>query len=168
MRECFFCGRRDHKPSECTELTVETRRETLKRTGRCFVCLGSRHLARNCRAHGIKCENCGQKHYKSVCTNHIRVKANENETNKTPVDTIVSAFPSNYEGNTVLLQTATIWTDEPQQSQLAKCLLDGGSQRSFIREDISRALKLPVVGSEIIKLHVFGSVTHKRITAKKV
>lgn len=68
----------------------------------------------------------------------------------------------------MLLQTATIWIDAPQQSQLAKCLLDGGSQRSFIREDISRALKLPVVGSEVIKLHVFGSVTHQRVTAKKV
>ena len=58
--------------------------------------------------------------------------------------------------------------DAPGQSQIAKCLLDGGSQRSFIREDISQALNLPVVGTEIIKLHVFGSVNAKRMIARKV
>lgn len=52
--------------------------------------------------------------------------------------------------------------------QIAKCLSDGESQRSFIREDISKALNLSVVGTEIIKLHVFGSINAKRITARKV
>lgn len=166
--ECVFCGQNDHKSSECAEFTVEIRREKLKRAGRCFVCLAPRHLARNCRAQGIKCENCGQRHYKSVCTNHSKLTKNQSDTYQPNMDTVVSAFPSNFEGNTVLLQTATVWIDAPQQSQLAKCLLDGGSQRSFIREDISRSLNLPVVGSEIIRLHVFGSVAHKRVTARKV
>lgn len=166
--ECLFCGRTDHKSSECTEFTVDIRREKLKRFGRCFICLGPRHVARNCRAQGIECEVCGKRHYKTVC-NHQSKRAKYDKINGSPpTDTVVSVFPGNSEGNTVLLQTATIWIDAPKQSQLAKCLLDGGSQRSFIREDISRALNLPVVGTEIIKLHTFGSVTHKRVTARKV
>lgn len=40
----------------------------------------------------------------------------------------------------------------------------GGSQRSFIREVISKALNLPVVGEEILNLHTFVSATQKRIT----
>lgn len=90
---------------------------------------------------------------------------------KTEVDTAqaqCSVSPSDCNGRAVLLQTATIWVDTPRQSQIARCLLDGGSQRSFIREDISQALNLPVVGTEIIKLHVFGSVNAKRMTVKKV
>jgi len=47
---CLFCGRGDHKSSECTEFTVDIRRDKLKRFGRCFVCLGPRHIARNCKA----------------------------------------------------------------------------------------------------------------------
>lgn len=93
---------------------------------------------------------------------------NDNVNGPTPADTEVSVSPNNSEGNTVLLQTATVWIDASKQSQLAKCLLDGGSQRSFIREDISRALGLPIVGTEVLKLHTFGSVTHKRVMARKV
>ncbi len=43
-----------------------------------------------------------------------------------------------------------------------------GSQRSFICEDISEALNPPVVGTERIKLHTFGPLTHKRVTSGKV
>lgn len=60
---CLFCEKADHKSHECRESSVDVRREKLKRLGRCFVCLGPRHIARNCRAHGIECESCGKRHY---------------------------------------------------------------------------------------------------------
>lgn len=106
--------------------------EKLKRLGRCFICLGPRDTARNCRVQGIGCEACGKRHYQTVstCQNKQEVKVNE----PSPTDTVVSVFPSNSEGNTILLQTASVWIDAPRQSQLAKCLLDGGSQRCFICE----------------------------------
>jgi len=81
--------------------------------------------------------------------------AQVNVDEPTPTETVVSVSPSNSEGNTLLLQTATVWIDAPNQSQIAKCLLDGGSQRSFIREDISRALGLPIVGTEVIVTYIW-------------
>lgn len=53
-------------------------------------------------------------------------------------------------------------------SQVAICLLDGGTSRSFIQEDISRALNFPVIGKETLNIFVFGSKTPQRVTCKKV
>ena len=112
---------------------------------------------------------CGRRHHKAICNQHST--QTRETTIKTEVDTAqthCSVSPGDCTGKAVLLQTAAIWIDTPRQSQIAKCLLDGGSQQSFIREDISKALNLTVVGTEIIKLHVFGSVNAKRMTAIKV
>lgn len=148
---------------------MDIRREKLKRLGRCFVCLGPRHIARNCRAYDIECAQCGKRHYKTIC-NQQSTQTRE-VTIKPEVDTAqaqCSVSPGDCNDRAVLLQTATVWVDTTRQSQITRCLLDGGSQRSFIREDISKALNLPVVGTEIIKLHVFGSENAKRMTVKKV
>lgn len=40
--------------------------------------------------------------------------------------------------------------------------------RSFIKEDISRALKLPVIGEETINLHTFGSDKSRQAKYKEV
>ena len=46
--------------------------------------------------------------------------------------------PSESKRETVLLQTAIFWIETPIKRQLTRCLLDGGSQRRFVCEDISR------------------------------
>lgn len=82
-------------------------------------------------------------------------------------DAVVFISPGNSEGSTVLLQTATVFIQVPKQSQVARCFLDGGSQHSCIK-DISRTLNLPVVGQEVLNVHMFGSVTPKKIICRKV
>lgn len=67
--------------------------------------------------------------------------------------------------DTVLLQTVKTWTVGPRERKVTRCLLDGGSQRSFIHRSVVRALGLPVIRQETLNLHVFGStspVTEKR------
>lgn len=39
--------------------------------------------------------------------------------------------------------------------KIVRCLLDGGSQRSFIHESVVKALRLPVVRQETLHLHTF-------------
>ena len=58
--------------------------------------------------------------------------------------------------NTVLLQTVKAWTEGPGGRKIVRCLLDGGSQRSFIHEVVVKALRLPVVKQETLHLHTFG------------
>ncbi|KAI3375601.1 hypothetical protein L3Q82_003921 [Scortum barcoo] len=47
----------------------------------------------------------------------------------------------------------------PAGRKIVRCLLDGGSQRSFIHEDVAKALGLPVIRQETLNLHTFGSTT---------
>lgn len=59
--------------------------------------------------------------------------------------------------NTVLLQTAKAWVIGPVGRKIVRCLLDGGSQRSFVHENVVKALKLPIIKQGIFNLHTFGS-----------
>ncbi|GAA6090917.1 protein turtle homolog B-like [Tachysurus ichikawai] len=82
-------------------------------------------------------------------------------------DTVVSSVSSTE--NTVLLQTAKAWTEGPGGRKIVQCLIDGGSQRSFVHERLVRSLQLPVLRQETLNLHTFGSpnsVMTKRNTVK--
>ncbi|KAL0146798.1 hypothetical protein M9458_057737 [Cirrhinus mrigala] len=91
-------------------------------------------------------------------------------------DNVVSSFASHSvkikpakQNNTVLLQTVRACAEGPAGCRSIRCLLDGGSQRRFISENIVRDLKLPVIKQETVTLHTFGSaapVTAKRNTVK--
>lgn len=70
---------------------------------------------------------------------------------------MITASPCKSDKSAVLLQTATMWVETPTDRVLTKCLMDGGSMRGFIKEDISCAVKLSVIGEETINLYTFGS-----------
>ena len=55
--QCCFC-RQGHSSQDCrTVVGVESRREALQKTGRCYICLGRGHVSRTCRSR-IKCLSC--------------------------------------------------------------------------------------------------------------
>ena len=161
---CFFCEKNNHQSKHCHEMSVPEKKEKLKNQGRCFVCFGTRHVAKDCRTRGISCEKCNRRHHQAVCSYDGREFRKENE----PADAVMSMSPSESKRESVLLQTATVWIETPVTRQLTRCLLDGGSQRSFVRKDISSALNLPKVGEETLKLHTFGSSVPQNITCNKV
>ena len=136
---CFFCEKYDHMSKHCNEMSVSEKREKLKKQGRCFVCFGTRHVAKDCRTKGISCENCNRRHHKALCSYDGNESTNQIRTS----DAVISVSPSESKQETVLLQTATVWIETPVKRQLTSCLLDGGSQRSFVCQDISRALNFP-------------------------
>ncbi|KAH7978457.1 hypothetical protein HPB49_005544 [Dermacentor silvarum] len=57
----------------------------------------------------------------------------------------------------VLLQTARAYAEGQHKSALVRMLLDGGSQRTFIRQEVSRRLNLRVTGEEKLAIYAFGS-----------
>ncbi|XP_072140825.1 uncharacterized protein [Dermacentor andersoni] len=57
----------------------------------------------------------------------------------------------------VLLQTARAYAEGQHNSALVRMLLDGGSQRTFVRQDVSRRLNLRVIGGEKLTIYAFGS-----------
>ena len=62
---CCYCSR-SHKPVDCeTVMQAAARKQVLKRTGRCFVCLKRGHRSRECRSAG-KCRVCSGRHHSST------------------------------------------------------------------------------------------------------
>lgn len=128
--KCVFCESSDHKTDDCTELTADERRQKLKNQGRCFVCLRTKHIARYCKVQGVWCEKCGKRHHTTICFQERQSKQLPMQQVK---DAVITTAPSIMDKGTVLLQTATVLLETPVQSKIVRCLLDGGSQRSFIR-----------------------------------
>ncbi|XP_075550117.1 uncharacterized protein LOC142583513 [Dermacentor variabilis] len=53
--------------------------------------------------------------------------------------------------------TARAYAEGQHNSALVRMLLDGGSQRTFVRQDVSRRLNLRVIGGEKLAIYAFGS-----------
>ena len=76
--------RRGHPSSKCKVITdVKARKAILRNKAKCFVCLKSSHIARQCKS-GMKCFKCGNRHHISICetTGNFR-NSNFNENQRT-------------------------------------------------------------------------------------
>lgn len=160
---CIFCDSTSHKSELCTDNTLNLRKEKLKKMGRCFICLGQRHMAKFCKTKGVTCSACGRRHHPTMCDKG-ETSETQNSAPETTEAVISSVAPhtvktSTAKQNTVLLQTVTALAEGTKGKKRVRCLMDGGSQRSFILEKQARALGLPVVRKETLKLHTFGSNT---------
>ena len=64
--KCVYCSQK-HASWKCMVVTdVNKRKSILIRSGRCFVCLLKKHVARNCTVK-YKCKNCSGRHNISLC-----------------------------------------------------------------------------------------------------
>ena len=76
---CAFCGK-NNLSSECrTVADVEKRNEILRKNGRCYKCIGTGHLARNCEGKR-KCRSCSGNHHQAICDRRD-LQNNENAEN---------------------------------------------------------------------------------------
>jgi len=155
----LFCDSVKHKSENCPDHQVAASREKLKQLGRCFVCLGPKHIARFCRSKGMSCATCGGRHHAAIC------EKNEESPPafSANMDTVISSvIPQAVKGkpdveNTVLLQTAKAWVIGPTSRKMVRCLLDEGSQWNFVHENVVKTLQLPVTRQGTFTLHTFGS-----------
>ena len=62
---CTFCNG-PHPSNRCAVVTdPETKKNILRQKGRCFGCLRSGHISKDCSA---RCYRCGGKHHLSLCS----------------------------------------------------------------------------------------------------
>ncbi|GFS78532.1 uncharacterized protein NPIL_702611 [Nephila pilipes] len=155
---CPFCETSGHWPQQCNSVTdIDARIQKLKATNRCFLCTNRGHVQKNCfRKEKYRCSKCRKKHHVSICKTPTNEQSATTSTNK--IDT------STY--NFVHLQTARVFITGPNGiTKLTCCLLDGGSQSSFISSDLVDTLNLPVISTGPLDLQAFESPTsfsHKR------
>eukprot|EP00794_Sanderia_malayensis_P006304 gene6304-biopygen5218 len=153
--QCFFC-KNAHYASNCTVVQdVTKRKELLKNTRRCFLCMKIGHMAKRCQS-TIKCRDCGRRHNTAICEGekHEEVKAKEEESTSTMAS-------KGREG--VLLQTAQaiVYGNDKTKKTKINILFDGGSQRSYITEELRKKLGLKGEKKETVNVNTFG--TDKKI-----
>ena len=146
---------RGHWAQDCKKITDITERvERLKRANRCFLCLNRGHTASNCGKKGkAKCAKCKKFHHISICDEGKRTKTQVAQTNFTSVGRIEVTSPG-----FTYLQTAQVRITGPTGlSRLTRCVLDGGSQSSFIATSLIDDLKLQAINEKELTVCTFES-----------
>ena len=181
---CCYC-QQQHAAEACTTVKgIEGRKQILRKSGRCFVCLRRGHISRGCRSRS-KCSKCNARHHVSICA---QVSMNEgsaalpvaNSTLGTgsaptfgpgltphpilnpeappfsvPTSTLYIGSSKN-----ALLQTAQVVLYNPERPSMTlkvRAVLDNGSQRSYATDIVQKALNLEPKEVQRLSIATFGT-----------
>jgi len=154
---CVFCESKGHWAQECKKvMEVSECREKLKSAQCCFLRLNRGHNARVCCKRGrALCTRCKGAHHRAIWNEAGAATTRTREIAPTSVGKIDVASPG-----FTFLQTACVWVVRPTGlSKLTRCVLDGGSQSSFIAKTLIDDLKLEVVDHRDFVVSAFESLS---------
>ena len=167
---CAFCGK-NHFHDRCTVVTdLAERRRIVYEKKLCYRCLSSStHRSQNCRSknHCYRCKADG--HHTAICQKDDR-RRNKDESEREKArgmkneDSKIDAAQNMVNSSTpVLLQTASgiISDTAEKRSAPIKILLDTGSQRTYLTENIVKKLGLQPHSSREMTVRAFGDVEGK-------
>ncbi|XP_068692506.1 uncharacterized protein [Montipora foliosa] len=142
---CSFCNQ-NHQSSKCNVVTsAESRKQVLRKKGRCYLCLKSGHLSRNCKS-PVKCFKCQGAHHVAICDSFEHTVSGPEQVENVP-NVSTSLYVDQYRGS-VLLQTATAEVVRPDNDSSplnVRLVFDSCSQRSYVTQAVKEKLQLPVV-----------------------
>ncbi len=151
---CSFCNQ-NHQSSKCNVITtIESRKEVLKKKGKCFLCLKQGHSARNCQA-PMKCLKYQGAHHVAISGNSDPTLGGQDQEHVASVST--SMYVDQSRGS-VLLQTATAEVVRPDNDSFplsVRLVFDSCSQRSYMTKNLKDKLGLPVIGRESLLIKTF-------------
>ena len=152
QRNCIYCNK-GHWSDECKEFPdVPSRKKQI--SGRCYICLKTGHLLKNCLS-TKRCVYCKQErnHHRSLCPKQFETIHTTKEASMVAV------------GEQVIMQTATVELVNPlcESTERTRLLLDCGSQRSYITQELAERLKLKHIGKNYLTIYTFGTVKPKEI-----
>ncbi|XP_077552449.1 uncharacterized protein LOC144166823 [Haemaphysalis longicornis] len=173
---CPLCDGRGHWIAQCTaNVPPEEKRRRLQAGRHCFRCGKQNHIARAFQtARTLSCSRCSRRHLTSLCdvaqpgSAHATRSPHSAGQGGPPTvpkpshaaSSVVTASTRSTRPTPVYLQTCRAWATGPNGQLLVRVLLDTGSQRTFVRRDVSRALGYSVEGVEDLKLVTFGKSHH--------
>ncbi|GFU88782.1 integrase catalytic domain-containing protein [Trichonephila clavipes] len=165
---CLFCFENTHMSDLCENLCVQKKRAKLIKEGRCFICCNT-----GCYVKKYKkevCSYCKGRHARAICFKLEKSKQNSHwdlEEKNVDVKTTSSNSVFHNRGG-VLLQCVKAEIIGRSSSDKIFCLFDNGSEKSFIKKNVSRRLGLKILGSERLSIFSFGCKTPKKQTCSKV
>ena len=165
---CRYCEKQLWS-DECPSFrTVKERKQQLKDS--CFKCLKTGHISNECKR-GKICVDCGEvnAHHRSLCPKKFKQSNSSFTPHEVNALTEQSSSPNENalisSGEFVLMQTAKTEVRNPHndRSMTVRLMLDSGSQRTYITENLAEQLNLKKTNEQEIKLVTFGSETPKVI-----
>ena len=143
----------------------------LRREVRCFLCLAGGHEASQCTSPRC-CRKCSRKHHQSICRTLSANPVNfgtpqypasrDNQESNPPPNSNTTITTSGAQAH-VLLQTAKARACSASGSWLTvRALLDRGSQKSCITDELKSKLGLNPTKVEALNFNTFGSDSYKR------
>lgn len=159
---CAFCKARDHLTADCQAgVSLEQKSNILKQERRCFKCTKRNHRAAECRtAKWLTCAKCSARHATALCgLNNRPAQEPSSQVAAPPAPAAESSLQvaATVGAVRIMLQTAQVWAEGPHERSKVRLLLDGGSQRTFVKQELSRRLKLRVLGEEKLTIMTFGN-----------
>ena len=164
---CVYCTQPHPSVSCQTVKEPEERKQILRTSGRCFVCLRRNHISRNCRSSG-RCATCRRRHHTSICsastprdvTSPTETTGSASPRSAAPVPTTSSICVSSH--TPILLQTVRARVRDAGQHDHGptlevRALLDTGSQRSYVTTHVQKVLHIRKSHSESMVIKTFGS-----------
>ncbi|XP_045023533.1 uncharacterized protein LOC123468774 [Daphnia magna] len=162
LAPCCFC-QQSHLHHRCTVGTPQTRRAIFERDRRCLKCLGRSHNAAQCTTH-IPCRICGSiEHSPALCLGRGRTQnfpnLNRSQSPQRPRTVTI-------ETNTNLNRTVAQGLPTFSAKMLGKDqkpieilgLIDSGSDRTFIRQDLINRLHTEDSHKTELSINTFGNM----------
>ena len=170
-KSACVCGQGHQRLDHCDRfrrMILDDRWNAAKETKACFRCLGSGHVAKDCK--GQPCAECGRQHHSllhnyefaprvpSVPGSELSPRAapfspkpppnhgthSEAETNSLSCQNNHRYNVEGAERHRSFFQTALVEATGPKGCRKVRVLLDGGSDASYIRSSLAEELGLPV------------------------
>ncbi|KAH7941491.1 hypothetical protein HPB49_014410 [Dermacentor silvarum] len=149
---------KNHRTERCTsDVSLEDKRSMLRKDGRCFKCTTKGHLVRDCHRR-IECTACKRRHASTMCNAEVNESSPSSAPEKTP------DIPRHVETNgatpqiadEIFFQTFRAWLTTSTHCCYVHGVLDNGSQRTFLRDDVCKKLKLPSIREMDLVISTFG------------
>ena len=151
--KCVYCLKK-HPTWKCKMFpNIESRVSILRTYAKCFVCLQSGHISRECQSNYI-CGSCLEKHHISICKKEINYQEIRDR------NTVHFNHP-NDAPDTPLQTEDSIVNKFNRLSIRAKLMFDIRSQQPYTNDDVRRRLVLPSLRRENILINTFGNAQGK-------
>ncbi|XP_037528988.1 uncharacterized protein LOC119406321 [Rhipicephalus sanguineus] len=171
---CAFCSSKQHSTEACpTDMSLTQKKQVLSSDKRCFRCTTKGDRARYCKRR-ISCSKCKGRHASSMCDpDRIPQDSHQAARNDGASATVCSSLGrrrriSDGYNACVFLQTFRAWAVSDHNCRYVRGVFDGGSQRTFVTEELSRHLGLKCLGYINMALNTFASASNQAAENRRI
>ncbi|XP_057380303.1 uncharacterized protein LOC130702702 [Daphnia carinata] len=152
--ECVFC-RLPHSPLKCP-LPLQKKLEAVKLGRLCYACLRKGHQVSNCKNPNPNCRRCKRRHHTALCRDDKDQPNQDVRNNPTTSTTKTSASLCTTlpQGGDIFLKTVTVFLYGPKGKMKVTCLIDEGSQRSYVTDHVAEELGLSYKFKRFLYAHL--------------